>query len=68
MQPSSKYGSRKFIVVLLALLVIFVLALLGKLDVIAGAAIAGAISLYNRANLQQRREQLSGTTAPEAAP
>lgn len=52
----SKYGSRKFILALLALAAMFVLAWVGMLDFTASAGIISAAGIYNYANLKQRRE------------
>lgn len=60
-----KFASRKFSIALLVLFAIVVLALAGKLDAVAGAALAAVLGLYDHANLKQKRDALQAQTQPE---
>lgn len=54
----SKFSSRKYRIALLVLLATIVLAFAGKLNVTVAGVLLAILALYNRANLQQKRDAL----------
>lgn len=52
----AKYGSRKYHLAILTMLMLFALAWNGKLTSIAAAAILGGAGIYTHYNLKQKRE------------
>jgi hypothetical protein len=64
----SKYGSRKYHLALLVLLIMFALALADKLTATAATGLIAAAGIYCHYNTKQKREQLAESVVSVLTP